>query len=107
MLQLRTEKEKLAAKLQEACAQADHSVKMMELANESLRSSRDRRRAHAEEIAKLREELEKERRAHADSKIQFELGLAQAKTQQTEAWKALEEERRAREESALSEKAAY
>ena len=41
LLQLRTEKEKLAAKLQEACAQADHSVKMMELANESLRSSRD------------------------------------------------------------------
>ena len=51
--------------------------------------------------------MEKERRAHADSKIQFELGLAQAKTQQTEAWKALEAKRRAREESALFEKAAY
>ena len=80
MFQLRMEKEKLAAKLQDSCAQADLSVKMIELANESLRSSRDRRRAHAEEITKLREELEKERRAHADSKIQFELGLAQAKT---------------------------
>ena len=65
LLQLRMEKEKLAAKLQDACAQADLSIKMMELANESLKSSRDRRRAHAEEIAKLREELKKKRAAHA------------------------------------------
>ena len=55
LLQLRMEKEKLATKLQDVCAQADFSVKMMKLANESLRSSRDRRRAHLEEIAKLRE----------------------------------------------------
>ena len=33
--------------------------------------------------------------------------LAQARIQQTEAWKALEEERRLREASALSEKAAF
>ena len=84
MLQLRVEKEKLATKLQDACAQADLSNKMMELANESLRSSRDRWRDHAEEMAKLREELEKERPTHAQAKIQFEIGLAQARVQQTE-----------------------
>ena len=69
MLQLRTEKERLAAWLQEISAQADLSVKMMEMANDSLRKSREQRSAHAEETAKLREELEKEMRAHVESKI--------------------------------------
>ena len=54
---------------------------MMEMANNSLRKSRDQRSAHTEETSMLREELEKEKRAHAESKIQFELGLAQAKAQ--------------------------
>ena len=66
---------------------------MMEMANESMRKSRDQRRAFAEETSKLREELEKERRAHAESKIRLELELAQAKAQQSEAWEALAEER--------------
>ena len=92
-LHLRGENEKLDAKLQEASAQANLSVKMMEMANESMRKSRDQRRAYVEETSKLREELEKERRAHAESKIRFELELAQAKAQQTEAWNTLEEER--------------
>ena len=49
---------------------------MMELANDSLKSSRDRRREHAKEVAKLRGELEKERAACAKAKIEFEVGLA-------------------------------
>ena len=79
----------------------------MEMANESMRKSRAQRRAYAEETSKLREELEKERRDHAESKIRFELEMAQAKLQQTEAWNTLEEERRARDESTLYERAAY
>ena len=58
---------------------------MIELANESLRSSRERKREHAEEVAKLREELEEERVTHAEAKAEFNLGLAQAKRQQEEA----------------------
>ena len=58
-------------------------------------------------MAKLRGELEKERAAHAQAKIQFEVGLAQARTQQTEEWKALKEECQLREGSSLSEKAAF
>ena len=65
---------------------------MMEMANESIRKSRDQRRGFSEETSKLREELEKERRAHAESKIQLELEVAQAKAQQSEAWEALAEE---------------
>ena len=53
---------------------------MMELANESLKSSRDRMKEHAKEVAKLLEELEKERAARAKAKAQFEVGLAKAKT---------------------------
>ena len=77
-------------------------MRMMELANESLRSSRDRRREHAEEMAKLRGELEKEKAARAEVKAKFEVELAWAKMQQEETWKALEEERRLREENSLS-----
>ena len=66
--------------------------------------SREQRKAFVEETSKLREELEKERRAHAETKIRLELELAQAKAQQSEAWEALTEERRVREESILSEK---
>ena len=80
---------------------------MMELANDTLKRSQDRGKEHAKVVAKLRRELEKERAAHAQAKIQFEVGLARARTQQTEAWKILEEERRLREESALSGKAAF
>ena len=79
----------------------------MELAYDTLKRSQDRSKEYAEEVAKLRGELEKERATHAHAKIQFEVGLAQAKIQQTEAWKALEEERRLCEESALSEKALF
>ena len=59
--------------------QADLFVKMMEMASESVRKFRDQRRAFAEETSKLREELEKERGAHAESKIRLELELTQAK----------------------------
>ena len=79
LLYLRGEKEKLDARLQEASTQANLSVKMMEMANESMRKSRDQRRAFTEETSKLRKELEKERRAHAESKIRLELELTQAK----------------------------
>ena len=81
LLHLRGEKEKLNAKLQEASTQANLSAKMMEMANESMRKSRAQRRAYAEETSKLREELEKEKRAYAESKIRFELELTQAKAQ--------------------------
>ena len=80
---------------------------MMELANDSLRRSRDNTKEHGDEVAMLWGELEKEKAAHTQAKIQFEVGLARARTQQTEAWKILEEERRLREESALSGKAAF
>ena len=80
---------------------------MMELVNDSLRSSKDHKREHVEEVAKLREGLEKERAARAEAKIGFEVGLAQAKRQQEEAWKALEEEHCLREEDSLSEKATF
>ena len=79
----------------------------MELANESLRSSRDSRREHAEEVAKLRGELEKERVSRTEAKAKFEAELAQAKLQQEETCKALEEERRLRKENFLSEKIAF
>ena len=49
------------------------------MANESLKKSMDQRSAYAEETSMLREELEKERRAHVVSKIQIELRLAQVK----------------------------
>ena len=52
---------------------------MMEMANESMRKSMEQRKAFAEETSKLREELEKERKAHAETKIRLELELAQAK----------------------------
>ena len=79
LLHLRGEKEKLAARLQEVSTQVDLSVKMMEMASESMRKSRKQRRAFAEETSKLREELENERKAHAETKIRLELELAQAK----------------------------
>ena len=85
MLRLREEKEKLATELHDAFSRADISTKMIELANESLRSSRDRRKEHADEVAKLRGELERERATCAEAKAKFEGGLAHAKTQQEEA----------------------
>ena len=75
---------------------------MMDHATRSLVRTREQRKAFVEETSKLREELEKERRAHAETKIRLELELAQAKAQQSEAWEALADERRAREESILS-----
>ena len=92
LLQLRDEKEKLLAQLQELQAQSDLSNRMMDHATESMRKSREQRRAFAEETSKLREELEKEIRAHAETKIWLELELAQAKAQHSEAWEALTEE---------------
>ena len=52
---------------------------MMDHATESMRKSREQWRAFTEETSKLREELEKERNAHAETKIRLELELAQAK----------------------------
>ena len=114
MLQARGEKEKLAAQLHELAAQlhelraqSELSNRMMDHATRSLAKSRLQRKSFVEETSKLREELEKEKMSHAETKIRLELELAQAKAQQSEAWEALTEERRAREESILSEKAVF
>ena len=85
LLCLRVEKEKLATKLREASSRADLSTKMMELANESLKSSRDRGREYADEVTILRRELEKERASRAEAKAKFEAELAREKLQQEEA----------------------
>ena len=73
LLQLRDEKEKLAAQLHELRAQSDLSNKMMDHATRSMVKSREQRKAFMEETSKLREELEKGRRAHAETKIRLEL----------------------------------
>ena len=74
---------------------------MMDHATRSLVKSREQRKSFMEETSKLREELEKEKRSHAETKIRLDLEPAQAKAQQSEAWEALADERRAREESIL------
>ena len=92
MLQARGEKEKLAAQLHELApelhelrAQSELSNRMMDHATRSLVKSREQRKVIVEETSKLREELEKEKRGHAETKIRLELELAQAKAQQSEA----------------------
>ena len=77
---------------------------MTDHATRSLVKTREQQKSFKVETSKLREELEKEREAHAETKVRLELELAQAKAQQSEAWETLAEERRAREESTLSEK---
>ena len=114
LLQARGEKEKLTAQvcglldeLRELRAQSDMSIRMTDHATRSLVKTREERKSFKVETSKLREELEREREAHAETKVRFEQELAQAKAQQSEAWETLAEERRAREESILSEKAVF
>ena len=52
---------------------------MMDHATRSLVKSREQRKSFVEETSKLREELEREKKGHAETKIRLELGLAQAK----------------------------
>ena len=78
MLQTRGEKEKLAVQLHELRAQSELSNRMMDHATRSLVRSREQRKSFVEETSKLREELVKEKRAHAKTKIRLELELAQA-----------------------------
>ena len=97
----------LSDELRELRAQSDASIRMTDHATRSLVKTREERKSFKAETSKLREELEKEREAHAATKVRFEQELAQAKTQQLEAWETLAEERRAQEESILSEKAVF
>ena len=83
------------------------SIRMTDHATQSLVKTREQRKSFKVETSKLRDELEKEREAHAETKVRLELELAQAKAQQSEAWETLAEERCAREESTLSEKAVF
>ena len=70
----------MAIELNEASSRADLSAKMMEIANASLRHSRESIRSHAEEVAKLRDELEGERasRIEAAARLEEELNKARA-----------------------------
>ena len=70
LLHLREEKKKLATKLRDASTQADISLRMTELENDTLKRSQDRSKEHADEMAKLWKEPEKERAVHAQAKIQ-------------------------------------
>ena len=45
-------------------------MRMMELAHDTLKRSQDRSKEHADEMAKLWKEPEKERAVHAQAKIQ-------------------------------------
>ena len=92
LLQARGEKEKLAAQLHELSAelcelraQSEMSIRMTDHATRSLVKTREERKSFKVETSKLREELEKEREAHAATKVRFEQELAQAKAQQSEA----------------------
>ena len=114
LLQARGEKEKFTAQirglsdeLRELRAQSDMSIRMTDYATRSLVKTREERKSFKVETSKLREELEKEREAHAATKVRFKQELTQAKIQQSEAWETLAEERRAHEESILSEKAVF
>ena len=80
---------------------------MAELAIASLRRSEDARRSHDEVVAKLREELNRERASRMEATARFEEELNKAKALQEEAWKSLKYERRLHEENTLSEKAAF
>ena len=54
----------MASKLNEASSKADISSEMVELATTSLRHTAEFRKGLDKELAKLREELEKERAVH-------------------------------------------
>ena len=73
LLQARGEKEKLAAQLHELAAQlhelraqSELSTRMMDHATRSLVKSREQRKSFMEETSKLREELENEKKSHAE-----------------------------------------
>ena len=107
MLHLREENEKLAAKPNEASSKADISSEMVELATTCLRHSAEYRRGRDEEVAKLREELGRERASRIEAAARFEGELNKERELQNEAWKTLEDECQVHEEILLSEKAAF
>ena len=72
MLHLREENEKLAARLNEASSKVDISSEMVELSTTSLRHSAEYRRGRDEEVAKLREELNRERASRIEAAASFE-----------------------------------
>ena len=98
-LQLHEEKEKLAAKLNESSSKADLSSEIVEMATASLRRSKEHRRGHDEEVAKLWEELDKERASRIEAAARFKEELNKARMLQEKAWKTLEDERRLRKGS--------
>ena len=79
-LYLREESKKLVVELKEASSRANISSEMMELATNSLRQTSEFRKSRDEELAKLWDELHKER------------------TSRDEAWRILEEEYRVHDE---------
>ena len=89
LLFLREENKKLFAELKVASSKADILSEMVELATNSLRQTAEFRKSRDEELAKLKEELYKERELRE------------------EAWKTIEHERRVHEEGLLSEKAIF
>ena len=62
----------MAAKLNEASSKADISSEMVELATTSLRHSTEYRRGRDEEVAKLREESNRERASRIEAAARFE-----------------------------------
>ena len=97
----------MAAKLNEASSKVDISSEMVELATTSLRHSVEFRRSRDEEMAKFREKLSRERASHIEEVARFEGELNKERVLREEAWKTLEDERRAHEENLLSEKVAF
>ena len=80
---------------------------MVELATTSLRHSVEYRRGRDEEVAKLREELGRERASRIEAAARFEGEFNKERELREKAWKTLEDERRFHEENLLSEKAAF
>ena len=62
----------MAIKLNEASSNADISSEMVELTTSSLRHSAEYRRGRDEEVAKLWEELSKERESRNEEVAKFE-----------------------------------
>ena len=75
----------MAAKLNEASSKADISYEIVELATTSLRHSVKYRRGRDEEVAKLREELSRERASRTDEVVRFEGELNMERVLQEEA----------------------
>ena len=97
----------MATKFNEASSKADISSEMVELATTSLRHSTEFRRSRDEEVAKLREELSRERASRIDEVARLEGELNEERVLREEAWKTLEDERPVHEENLFSDKAVF